>query len=315
MGFKLYPLEDTKRLDEICRLFSTGLGETMPEQWIWKHYTDNGLPKGMILVAENEIGKLGGMFAMQPAYYSCGNRRILLVQTEDLVIDSECRRQGLMRKMYDYAIEYYAKKEANALISLSTNEASYPIFIKYGAKNLGNMTLYESKKTIIPKGWIKRIYKTNDWSISVSDDIPEQLFFSKTTDVWKMEKNQRFMEWKFKDNPEQKYSWLKIEYKNELVGYMVFYVNRGRLRSAVNVCDWDLKNCVDEKILRRVVLILQSYGNWVSIWGSMSGTEERLWKAAGLGIEVKTQSHFVYHAIDKESIFNKWHITKADSDN
>ena len=109
MEYTIYPLKDTTRFDELCALFATGLADTTPEYWKWKHYSENGMPEGTILVAEDENGILAGMFALQPEFFVCGDERLLLVQTEDLVIDPRYRGTGLMKKLYHYAMSYFTE--------------------------------------------------------------------------------------------------------------------------------------------------------------------------------------------------------------
>ena len=315
MEFRIYPLKDTARLPELCDLFAKGLAQTTPEQWIWKHYTENGLPEGQILVAEDEAGKLRAMFAMQPAWYRRGEERILLVQTEDLVIDPECRGQGLMRKLYDYTMDHYRQQGAAALTAFSCNDASYPIFMKYGAKDLGDIGSIATAKSIVPMFWKKDRYIRDGWQIQIHDAMPGDLFFSTNDAVYKMERTARTMAWKFAEAPGRHHQWLTIRYEDTLVGYFVFYVNKGRLRSAVNICDWDLKDCVTERILARAVGILRRLGHWVCLWGRQSETDLALWRSAGLDRAESQTDHFVFHATAGQDAPTHWHITKVDSDN
>lgn len=315
MEFRLYPLKDTARLEELCRLFALGLADTEPELWLWKHYRENGLPEGMVLVAEDQDGKLRGMFAMQPAWYRCGSQRRLLVQLEDLVIDPECRGQGLMRKLYDYTVEYFRTRGASALIALSTNDASYPILCKYGCRDLGKLRVMCTPKAMVPKFWKRRSYDRDGWQIALQNSAPEELVFAYDVNRFKMEKNLRFAQWKFDENPERKSRWLTIRKNGELIGSVTFYVNQGRLRSAVNIQDFELKNCVTDDILKKVVNILHSFGHWVSLWGSWDDVMIAQWQRAGLTLSGDCNDHFIYHSLDGIPAPAQWYITKADSDN
>lgn len=315
MDFRFYPLKDTSRLPELCELFAKGLAETTPEQWLWKHYTPNDLPEGMILVAEDEGGALRAMFAMQPAWYRRGEERLLLVQTEDLVIDPACRGQGLMRKLYDYTMDYYRQQGAAALTAFSCNDASYPIFLKYGARNLGDIGALTTPKTLLPHIWNPASYRKKGWNISFANEMPEDVFVTPGISAFKMEKTPRTLAWKFTVNPDQRYEWLTIRKDGELVGWMVFYVNRGRLRSAVNICDWELKESVTPEILAEAVKLLQDLGNWVTLWGRQSDTDRARWQAAGLTQYEPRPDHFVFHSTEGVTPPDAWHITKLDSDN
>ena len=315
MEFRIYPLEDTARLPELCDLFAKGLAQTTAEMWLWKHYTENGLPEGMILVAEDETGKLRAMFAMQPAWYRRGNERILLVQTEDLVIDPECRGQGLMRKLYDYTMDHYRQQGAIALTAFSCNDASYPIFLKYGAKALRDIGSIATPKSLIPKKWRKATYDKDGLQILVCDQMPKDLFCAPCETAFKMENTYRTLQWRFSEDPGRSYQWLTIRKDSRLVGWLVFYVNKGRLRSAVNICHWELLDCVDAKTLAQAILILQRLGHWVSLWGIQTPDALALWHAAGLTKVEPAHDHFMYHIINDQTPPTAWYITKVDSDN
>lgn len=312
---KIYPLENSERLNEVCELFALGLANTTKEWWIWKHFTPNGLPEGVVLVAEDSKNYICGVFAMQPAYYCKADEKIMLVQLEDLVIAPEYRGNGLMRRLYDFTLDYYREKNAAGLIGLSANEKSYAVLSKYGFENIADLNGIQSVKTLTPRFWRKDFYKKDEWEITISQDIPQGLFFAQKQNVWKMEKNQQFMEWKFKNSPEREYCWLVIKYRNELVGYIVYYVNQGRLRKVVNICDWELKASVTEKELKKAVRILQTQGNWIYLWGCMSREDEELWKKSGISLKKENKSPFLYYSLNERNKIEAFDITKADSDN
>lgn len=315
MDFRIYPLKDTSRLPELCELFAKGLAETTPEYWLWKHYSDCGLPQGMVLVAEDETGKLRAIFAMQPAWYRRGEDRIMLVQLEDLVIDPDCRGQGLMRKLYSYTVDYYRNEGATGLVGLSANDKSYAVLTKYGFQNLGDFKSITTPKTIVPLFLNIKSYDADGWKIEICDTIPGDLLFTDRQDVFKLEKNQQFMQWRFANNPEHSYQWLTIRHKGAMEGYIVFYVNYGRLRSAVNICDWELTNTVSDDILKAAVDILRSKGNWVNLWGRTDEQSAARWQRAGMTQQGAERDYFIYCPMDDHSIPENWHITKADSDN
>lgn len=313
MEFQIYPLTDTDRLPELCVLFAKGLGETLPQEWLWRNYTENGLPQGIVSVAEDENGILRGVFAMQPVVYRRKQEQIILVQTQGLVIDPECRGQGLMRKLFNYNLDYFRQQGAQALTSFSCNALSYPIFMKYGSSDLGGLQGLATAKGL-RKRWKKAHFARNGWEIQVSDEMPTDLFFTPGENVFKMEKNLRFMQWKFTENPNQHYQWLTIRRNGVLEGYLVFYVNPGRLRSAVNICDWELRGSVEPGILKKAVDILRSLGNYVTLWGIQTETDRVRWQQAGFTKANTAKDRFVYQPIDSTPP-TVWHITKADSDN
>lgn len=313
MDFRIYPLKDTSRLPELCDLFAKGLGEITPKEWLWRNFTENGLPEGIVSVAEDENGKLRAVFGMQPVWYRRGQERLMLVQTQGLVIDPECRGQGLMRKVFDYNVDYFRRQGAAALTSFSCNELSYPIFMKYGSADLGALAGLATAKRLICFGK-KTAFRRGGWQVEITDEMPRDLFFTESDTVFKMEKNLRFMQWKFTEDPNQRYRWLTIRKGGALEGYFVFYVNQGKLRSAVNICDWELRDSVDAGILKKAVDLLRRMGNWVTLWGIQTEADRSRWCGAGFTQPGTAKDRFVYQPIDSVPP-TAWHITKADSDN
>lgn len=313
MEFRIYPLTDTSRLPELCVLFAKGLGETLPQEWLWRNYTENGLPKGIVSVAEDENGIFRAVFGMQPVIYRREQEQKILVQTQGLVIDPECRGQGLMRKLFQFNADYFRAQGAEALTSLSCNELSYPIFMKYGAKDLGPLGGICTSKRLLPRP-ARRNWAQGDWQIQIQEEIPSDLCFFAGKQSFKMEKNQRFMQWKFTEDPNQRYQWLIIRRDGKLEGYFAFYVNHGRLRSAVNICDWELLPSLPDIILKKAVDLLHSLGNWVHLWGMLTPADLTRWQKAGLTHPSTSAERFVYFPLTDREIPTDWSITKADSD-
>ena len=314
MEFRIYPLTDTDRLPELCILFAKGLGKTLPGEWLWGNFTENGLPRGIVSVAEDENGVLRAVFAMQPVVYRRGQEQKILVQTQGLVIDPACRGQGLMRKVFQYNADYFRNQGAEALTSFSCNELSYPIFMKYGAKDLGALQGIATKKRLLPRPHRHR-WARNGWEVQISEEMPTDLFFLPGEATFKMEKNLRFMQWKFTENPNQRYQWLTIRRDGVLEGYCVFYVNQGRLRSAVNICDWELQPTLSHEIIKKAVEILRSLGNYVTLWGVQSESDGLRWQQAGFTMPNAVGDRFVYFPLTDWQPPADWSITKADSDN
>jgi GNAT superfamily N-acetyltransferase len=313
MEFRIYPLTDTSRLPEVCALFAKGLGETSPQEWLWRNFTDNGLPNGIVSVAEDENGIFRAVFGMQPVIYRREQEQKILVQTQGLVIDPECRGQGLMRKIFQFNADYFRAQGAEALTSFSCNDLSYPIFMKYGARDLGALGGICTGKRLLPRH-ARRNWSQNGWQIQIQEEIPSDLCFYPGKKCFKMEKNLRFMQWKFVEDPNQRYQWLTICRDGKLEGYCAFYVNRGRLRSAVNICDWELQPTLPNEILKKAVELLHSLGNWVHLWGMLSPEDLTRWQKAGLIRPSTNTERFVFFPLTDREIPADWSITKADSD-
>jgi len=313
MEYRIYQLKDQSRLEELCTLFAKGLADTTPEYWKWKHFSENGHPEGMILVAEAEDGTFAGMFALQPERYEWNGRQILMVQTEDLVIDPNHRGTGLMRRLYSYAMEYYAAMGAVAFVSFC-NENSYPIFLKYGSVDRGYIYTQNSKKSSLPIYTNRISAKTGAWKLKLTEQMPDDLFFPGHSDGFGMDKNNAFMQWKFVDNPEGPFQWLTIRENGVLKGYLVVYITQGRFRRAVNIYDWALMDDVTDEVLKQAIKLLRTHGNWVSLWGKHSGEVTERWKRAGLIGQSEKGTHFVLHQLGEEPLPEYWHLTRADLD-
>lgn len=313
MEYRIYPLKDQSRLEELCTLFAKGLADTTPEYWKWKHFSENGHPEGMILVAEAEDGTLAGMFALQPERYEWNGREILMVQTEDLVIDPNHRGTGLMRRLYSHAMKHYAAEGAVGFVSFC-NENSYPIFLKYGSVDRGYIYTLNSKKTNLPIYTNRKKAKAGNWMIELSGDRPEDLFYPVHSDGYGMVKNDTFMKWKFTDNPEGPFQWVTIRENGRLKGYVTICVIQGRFRRAVNIYDWALKEDVSTFVLKKTVDLLRTHGNWVSLWGKYDDAVLNRWMQAGMTVRSEKGTHFVLHQLGAEPLPDCWHLTRADLD-
>lgn len=313
MEYRLHPLEDQSRLDEICTLFAKGLADTTPEYWKWKHFSENGQPKGMILAAEAEDGSLAGMFALQPEWYTCADKTILVIQNEDLVIDPAHRGTGLMKKLYHFAKDYYTNEGAVGSISFC-NPASYPIFLKYGAEDRDDIYTYNTAKHLLPVYWGKRCWKKGEWEIRFGDQMPEDLFYPVNEEVYQLRKSDAFMKWKFADNPDGPFQWLAIRKNGKLMGYMVTKIIQGKFRRAVNIYDWALQDELPDTILGAAVKLLHTHGNWVSLWGRYSDRVLSRWVRAGLTQKNDQGTHFVLHTFGDTQMPTNWHVTRADLD-
>ncbi len=313
MEYRLYPLKDQERLDEICTLFAKGLADTTPAYWKWKHFSENGQPEGMILVAEAEDGTFAGMFALQPERYIRGDEQITVIQNEDLVIDPAHRGTGLMKRLYRYAFEYY--KEQGMVGSISfCNSASYPIFLKYGAEDRGDIYSYNTKKRLLPVYLNRRNWKKGEWEICLGDQMPADLFYPVSEESYALRKSDAFMKWKFVDNPDGPFQWLTIRENGKMMGYMLVKIVQGKFRRAVNIYDWALQEDMPDAVLKAAVQLLQTHANWVSLWGRYSERVCTQWMRAGLIQKNEQGTHFVLDTYGEKSMPQNWHLTRADLD-
>lgn len=309
----MYPLKDRGRLEELCALFAKGLGKTSADHWIWKHYTHHEEVEGAVVVAEDPSGNLAGVFALRPITYTNGTDTFLMVNGEDLVIDPAHRGTGLMKQLFQYAVKYYFPKGAKGFIAF-TNEASYPVFMKYGAVDMGDIYTYDTVKTLLSFYTQKRRDDYTGWQIQLSGQMPEDIFFTYSQSAYCHKKSPAFMQWKFADSPDGPFEWLSIRKDGELHGWMVVHITKGRFRRAVNIYDWDRRETVSAAVLKRAVRLLKTHGNWVSLWGLYDPSELLLWIKAGVSVKSEKGSHFLLYSFGDKPLPQNWRLTRADLD-
>lgn len=313
MNYQLYPLKDLTRLPEICSLFARGLAETTPEYWKWKHFSENGHPGSMILVAETDNGCITGMFALQPMYYRWENKTLVIVQMMDLVIDPAHRGTGLMKMLFQYAQNHYSQDGCWGFLGFP-NDISYPILMKYGAADMGDICSYETAKRPLPFYREKKHAACRQWQIALTDVPPEDLFDTEVPEECRMTRSAAFLQWKFAENPETRFQWLTLRRNGILQGYMTVSIMRGRFRRAVNIYDWVFHSCVDAHILRQAVKLLLTHGNWVNLWGRYSEADLELWAKAGVSHRSAQNTHFLLIPFDGMDTPRQWHLSRADLD-
>lgn len=313
MEYRIYPLTDQSRLEELCTLFATGLADTTPEYWKWKHYSENGHPEGTVLVAETEDESMAGMFALQPEIYRYNGTNIVIVQMMDLVIAPSYRGRGLMKTLFSYAKEHYSALGYWGFLGFP-NEVSYPILTKYGATDMGDICSYETVKRILPLYLAKKREIYQQWQIAFADAPPEDLFDLQDRQECRMVRSPAFLRWKFAQNPETAFQWLTLRKDGNLHGYMAVSIVRGRFRRAVNIYDWALRPSVDERVLKLAVDLLLTHGNWVNLWGKFSDADLALWAKAGVSNPSSQRTHFLLIPFDGNDIPGQWHLSRADLD-
>ena len=132
MEVRIYKLEDENRLSEVCALFSMGLGDTTEAYWKWRIFTPNGQEQPEAIVAEDEQGRLVGVSSVLPEIY--GDFEWKCAQLCDWVIHPDYRGQGLVGKLYRYAVERYTRLGYDFMIEYP-NDNSYPIFQNRSQEN------------------------------------------------------------------------------------------------------------------------------------------------------------------------------------
>lgn len=279
MNVNMYRFTDTARLDEFRRVFAAGLGETTQEHWMWRLFTPNGAIQPEAFVAENEHGEILAVSSVLPQIY--GRGEYTCAQLCDWAVRPDCRGQGLIGKLYRFEYEYYENRGFDFMMGFP-NENSYPILIKYGFEERKDAETWCTAKHLLrlpgqPElNGREEIHKGVRYCFSKSCGIPA---FRQRAD--KLYRTPEFMHWKYDLNPDADYTWLTVYRGETLLGYLVYTLTRGRIRTAVNIYDWDFTP--DEyDAFSAAIGLLKKQGNYVSIWGSYAEWEAALLEKAGL---------------------------------
>lgn len=275
MEYRIYRLEDEGRLGEVCELFAQGLGETTEKYWKWRIFTPNGQDQPELIVAEDESGRLVGVSSILPEIY--GDRERKCAQLCDWVIHPDCRGQGLVGKLYRYAHQRYTDLSYDFMIEYP-NDNSYPIFQKYGFTEKESIGCWNTAKRLLTLKPGAADTELDGLTYRFADHCPVTSFRQRSD---RMYRTPEFMHWKYDLNPETKFRWLTVWDGDNLAGYFVFTCTHGRLRTAVNVYDWEFDPAA-QSAFNTAVSLLNRFGNYVSIWGRYGEQEQSLLRAGGL---------------------------------
>ena len=279
MGYHISILKDENRLPELIALFQTGLGETTAAHWKWRLFTENGQEDQPFAVIIEDKNSIVGVLSILPALYWDGTKHLKYAQLGDWVIDRACRGKGCAKLMYKYVEQFFMTNLFDCFIGFP-NQNSYPILKKYGFQDVPGVTCWNTKNRIIyrniPVG-TERKYK--DIIYRFENICPEIQTFPKSKG--RIYKNHSFMKWKYDLNPDETYKWLSLWQDETCIGYFVYLLTKGRLRTAVNIYDWEYFG-TDPGYFRYAVKLLQQEGNFVSFWGRYPDEKIRLLQEADL---------------------------------
>lgn len=99
---------------------------------------------------------------------------------------------------------------------------------------------------------------------------------------------------------------------SDLIGYFVYSLAKGRLRTAVNIYDWDYSFSQEASFIHAVSL-LKSQGSYVSFWGIYSGDMLELLRKAGLKSQ-KSEARCIVRPLRPDGVPDQMIITRADTD-
>lgn len=278
MSEKVFLFQDSSRISELVELFSTGLGETTYEYWKWRLFSDIGEMNPTAVVFENENGRLDGMLTAIPVIYGDEQNRKRALQMCDWVVRPEARGKGILSKMYRYITEIYRDMGFDFLMAFCPNENSRPVFERYQYQNYGIFSRWSTKFHLIFGASKTGVFQGKNAEYRFTENCPDIEF---SPNKLRLLRDRFYMEWKFDKDPSVSYSWLSVWKEQKCIGYFVYVFTKGRIRTVVNVYDWEFEK-TEPTAFSEAVSLLNTMGNSVCIWGRYSEAENSLFKSAEL---------------------------------
>lgn len=306
MSNRIYVLKDEDRLDEVCALFATGLGETTRAHWKWRIFTPNGQLPPEAVVIENEQRRLVGMLSVLPELY--GDRAQKCAQLCDWVIHPDFRGQGLLGKLYRYTFERYAGLGFDFMVGFP-NVHAYPILQKYSFEEKEPIGSWNTAKKPLA---FKRPAEDIDFEGLAYRFTPSCPLSSFPTRPDRIFRTPEYMRWKYDANPDVSFQWLVVWERAQPIGYFVYTCTQGRLRTAVNVYDWEFEPTAQEAF-RKAIGLLGRLGNYVSIWGRYGEKERKLLQGAGM-TEGTGRTKYMLKTLSEKGYPDPLTLTRLDTD-
>lgn len=306
MNYHISILEDSSRIDELIELFSLGLGDTTAEHWMWRVFTPNGLKQPEAIIAETESGQIIAMTTL--LFEEFGNREYRALQFCDWVVHPDYRNRGILGNIYHFAYEKY-KAEGFDFIIEYPNSNSYPIFMKYGFEEKSHIDCWNSHKRLIHVKKRPINIERKGVSYVFSDTCPLKEIEPRSDRIFRPVP---FLKWKYDKNPNIVFKWLLVTDSKEILGYFVFTLVRGRVRTAVNVYDWSFKK-THPKEFSESISCLKRLGNFVSVWGRYHECDESLLQYAGLKRK-DSGTKLVLKKISEKGYPEELTLTRIDTD-
>ena len=310
MEYTLSVLKDPCRIPELIELFRTGLGETTEAYWKWRLFTDNGQPdRPVAIVIDDENGKMCGISSVLPVIYGEGLSMRKCMQFCDWVVHPVHRGKGLIRMSYEYACAYYLERGYDFIIEFP-NDNSYPIFQKYGFHEEPHINCWNS--TMHLKSLHKKLhdFQIGDTEVRFSAVCPlgEEAFSREDRQY----RSSEYLRWKYDLNPATVYHWVTIWEREKCRGYIVYTITKGRLRTAVNVYDWEYPSA-DSTLLNEIFHRIGKQGNYISVWGRYSQEQRKLLENCGLR-KKEGGTRLMMKAISEKGVPFPLTLTRIDTD-
>lgn len=311
MSYTISVFDDPERIPELIELFSTGLGETTVEHWRWRLFTENGQPdRPLSIIVEDDQRKIVGMICTLPVLYKCRDRNYRAVQIGDWVIAPQYRGQGIARSMFDFLSEYLCIQGYDFIIGFP-NQFSYPVLKKYGFHDIFGVACWNSvsKLLVLPNNTASQ-HTIDGITYRRSAGLPNISLYNNRDG--RLIKNATFVEWKYDLNPGEQYSWLSLWRGETCIGYFVYLLTKGRLRTAVNIYDWEYSESENTQHFIYALNLLKREGHFISFFGRYFDDKKRLLLQAGLR-EQKNPVTCIAKSIGEREV-PELELTRIDTD-
>jgi len=222
--------------------------ETTVERWEWKHLRNPlNIPQPKVVVAVDGY-KIVGARPLMLANMRVGNEILRAGQPCDTMVHPDYRRQGLLSRMNDLAIEH-AKTMGISLLYNFPNPFSAPGYLKQGWEKvipLESLMRFEKPvqvaETKLGRGVASKIIGTSyralfgripqrrnrseehDYRMETSDRAIEQLESLEKLyqeDKIELERSRTYLEWRIDRHPKNKYRYIMCFENEDLVGYVL----------------------------------------------------------------------------------------------
>jgi len=306
MSYQVFIFRDENRIPELMELFATGLGETHVGHWKWRLFSEIGEMNPIAVVCEAENGRLDGMMTAIPVIYGNGRTRIL--QMCDWVVRPEARGQGLLSMMYRFITEEYQNRGYDGLAGFG-NDQSKPVLKKYHYYDYGTFQSWSTPFHLYLKKDEESETLRNGLKFRFSKACPEMKVPVRENRLFR---DQAYLVWKYDENPDVAYTWLTVWKDQKCLGYLVYTLTKGRVRTVANIYDWEFDDRYAEAFTAAIKLIRRR-ANSVCIWGKYGEREEALLQAAGMK-KKEIGSPLSVKAYPDKSIPEDLVLTRVDTD-
>lgn len=285
-NIKRLDLNDLEK-QEFLKLMSTSLSTNSIDWLEWKYNNNpiiNEKPTVFGAIHKN-TGKLVGIRPFMACNVVFGNRIFKAAQPGDTVVQSEFRGKGLFTEMNKFAIKEL-EKDGYDLFFNFPNKNSQPGYFKMGWKkviifdeslafnNFSKVVKDMTKNSIYGLGGkimsiglpdlskvIKKLSKRKkesniEFEVSLEESFNEDvesLWLNKEEDRFRIRRDSKYLNWRFKGRPDKKYKYWTIRDKGKLLAYIITTTSNRWNSKEGQIVDF---NFIDEKYFLKILTVV-----------------------------------------------------------